>query len=121
MGQIRDLTTEQLAYVVRHYTAGWGLDPIAARLPGVGVISLKYHLSRSGIALKASGGWPKMATTLPPLFNPAEFKPPPPPPKVKKAKAPKKPPPPESLPDPRVLAWHRPIWPGWRVHGDYRG
>jgi hypothetical protein len=110
MGQIRNLSPEQLAYLVRHYTAGWGLEPIAARLPGVGVTSLKYHLSRNKIALKASGGYPKMPTVQPPPFRPSDFRP-----KHRAKDTPPKPP-----PDPRVLAWHKPIWPGWRVHDRVR-
>jgi hypothetical protein len=107
MAKIRLLTREQAAYLRRCYLAGWGLEPIAARLPGIGRISLKAQLRSSRIAVRSPGGYRKMATTLPPPFDPADFP-------FKKSAAEKPPKPP---PDPRVVAWHRPIWPGWQVHG----
>jgi hypothetical protein len=111
MTQIRPLTREQVAYLRRCYLAGWGLEPISARLPGIGIASLKAQMRRSGIALRAPGGYRKMPTVLPPPFDPADFRP-----HRKGPAKPSKPP-----PDPRVVAWHRPIWPGWRIHGEMKG
>jgi hypothetical protein len=105
MAQIRRLTSAQLAYTVRCYVAGWGLEPISKRLPGIGVESLRFHLHASGIAIRRPGGYRKMATMLPPSFVKS------------RSKSSKRSAPPY---DPRIAAWHRPIHPGWKVHGEVR-